>query len=176
MPGEILDMKGEWAHHPKFGEQFKVLEYRTKVPATVYGIRKYLGSGLIKGLGPVMAGRIVDKFGKETLEIIESDIQRLAEVAGIGKKRIGMIADAWDAQRDIRDVMLFLQSHGVGSGYAAKIFKHYGSRSIAVVKENPYRLAPISSGSDLSPPTRSRPNWALPKTPAFGLKPAFSMS
>ena len=141
MPGEILDMQGEWSHHPKFGEQFKVLEYRTKVPATVYGIRKYLGSGLIKGLGPVMAGRIVDTFGKETLEIIESDIQRLAEVAGIGKKRIGMIATAWDAQRDIRDVMLFLQSHGVGSGYAAKIFKHYGSRSIAVVKENPYRLA-----------------------------------
>jgi len=141
MPGEILDMKGEWTQHPKFGEQFKVLEYRTRVPATVYGIRKYLGSGLIKGLGPVMAGRIVDKFGKETLEIIENDIQRLSEVAGIGRKRIGMIADAWDAQRDIRDVMLFLQSHGVGSGYAARIFKQYGSRSIAVVKENPYRLA-----------------------------------
>ena len=141
MPGEILDMRGDWVHHSRFGEQFKVLEYRTRVPATVYGIRKYLGSGLIKGLGPVMAGRIVDKFGKETLEIIESDIQRLAEVQGIGKKRIGMIAGAWDAQRDIRDVMLFLQSHGVGSGYAAKIFKNYGSRSIAVVKENPYRLA-----------------------------------
>ena len=140
-PGEILDMQGEWAHHPKFGEQFKVVEYRTRVPATVYGIRKYLGSGLIKGLGPVMAGRIVDKFGEETLEIIERDIQRLSEVAGIGKKRIGLIAGAWDAQRDIRNVMLFLQSHGVGSGYAAKIFKHYGSRSIAVVKENPYRLA-----------------------------------
>ncbi|UCD79811.1 MAG: ATP-dependent RecD-like DNA helicase [Desulfobacterales bacterium] len=141
MPGEILEMKGEWTRHPKFGEQFKVLEYRTKVPATIYGIRKYLGSGLIKGLGPVMAGRIVDRFGKKTLDIIESDIQRLAEVEGIGKKRIGMIANAWDAQKDIRDVMLFLQSHGVGTGYAAKIFKHYGSRSIAVVKENPYRLA-----------------------------------
>ena len=141
MPGEILDMKGEWTRHPKFGEQFKVAEYRSKVPATVDGIRKYLGSGLIKGLGPVMAGRIADKFGKETLEIIENDIQRLAEVAGIGRKRIGMIASAWDAQRDIRDVMLFLQSHGVGSGYAARIFKHYGSRSIAVVRQNPYRLA-----------------------------------
>jgi len=141
MPGEILDMKGEWTRHPKFGEQFKVTEYRSKVPATVDGIRKYLGSGLIKGLGPVMAGRIADKFGKETLEIIENDIQRLAEVAGIGRKRIGMIASAWDAQRDIRDVMLFLQSHGVGSGYAARIFKHYGSRSIAVVRENPYRLS-----------------------------------
>jgi exodeoxyribonuclease V alpha subunit len=141
MPGEILYMKGEWTRHPKFGEQFKVAEYRSKVPATVDGIRKYLGSGLIKGLGPVMAGRIADKFGKETLEIIENDIQRLAEVAGIGRKRIGMIASAWDAQRDIRDVMLFLQSHGVGSGYAARIFKHYGSRSIAVVRQNPYRLS-----------------------------------
>ncbi|CAB1077410.1 RecD-like DNA helicase YrrC [Olavius algarvensis Delta 1 endosymbiont] len=141
MPGEILDMKGEWSSHPKFGEQFKVVEYRSKVPATVYGIRKYLGSGLIKGLGPVMAGRIVDRFEKKTLDIIENDIQRLAEVDGIGKKRIAMIAGAWDAQREIRDVMLFLQSHGVSSGYAAKIFKQYGKEAIAVVKENPYRLA-----------------------------------
>jgi exodeoxyribonuclease V alpha subunit len=141
MPGEILDMKGEWASHPKFGEQFKVVEYRTKVPATVDGIRKYLGSGLIKGLGPVMAGRIVDRFEKTTLDIIEEDIQRLAEVEGIGKKRIAMISEAWDAQREIRDVMLFLQSHGVSSGYATKIFKQYGNRSIAIVKQNPYRLA-----------------------------------
>ena len=141
MPGEILDMKGEWTSHPQFGEQFKVAEYRTKVPATVYGIRKYLGSGLIKGLGPVMAGRIVDRFQTTTLDIIENDIQRLAEVEGIGKKRIAMIAKAWDAQREIRDVMLFLQSHGVSSGYATKIFKQYGNRSIAVVKQNPYRLA-----------------------------------
>jgi len=140
-PGEILDMKGEWTSHAKFGEQFKVVEYRTKVPATVHGIRKYLGSGLIKGLGPVMAGRIVDRFGKNTLDVIENEIQRLDEVAGIGKKRIAMITDAWDAQREIRDVMLFLQSHDVSSGYAAKIFKRYGNRSIAVVKENPYRLA-----------------------------------
>jgi ATP-dependent exoDNAse (exonuclease V) alpha subunit len=141
MPGEILDMQGEWTSHPQFGEQFKVAEYRTKIPATVYGIRKYLGSGLIKGLGPVMAGRIVDRFDKTSLDIIENDIQRLAEVAGIGKKRIAMIAKAWDAQREIRDVMLFLQSHGVSSGYATKIFKQYGNRSIAVVKQNPYRLA-----------------------------------
>jgi len=141
MPGEILDMKGEWNSHPKFGEQFKVVEYRTKVPATVYGIRKYLGSGLIKGLGPVMAGRIVDRFEKATLDIIENDIQRLAEVEGIGKKRIAMISKAWDEQQEIRDVMLFLQSHGVSSGYATKIFKQYGNQSIAVVKQNPYRLA-----------------------------------
>ncbi len=141
MPGEILEMRGEWSDHPKFGRQFKVVEYRTRVPATVYGIRKYLGSGMIKGLGPVMAGRIVDRFDQKTLDIIETDIQRLLEVEGIGKKRIDMIAKAWDAQSEIRDVMLFLQGHGVSSGYAAKIFKHYGSQSISVVKQNPYRLA-----------------------------------
>ncbi len=141
MPGEILEMRGEWSDHPKFGRQFKVVEYRTRVPATVYGIRKYLGSGMIKGLGPVMAGRIVDRFHQKTLDIIETDIQRLLEVEGIGKKRIDMIAKAWDAQSEIRDVMLFLQGHGVSSGYAAKIFKHYGSQSISVVKQNPYRLA-----------------------------------
>ena len=141
MVGEILEMRGEWSTHPNFGEQFKVLEYKTKVPVTVYGIRKYLGSGMIKGLGPVMAGRIVDRFGKKTLDIIENDIQRLAEVEGIGKKRIAMITGAWDEQCEIRDVMLFLQSHGVSSGYAVKIFKQYGNQAIAVVKDNPYRLA-----------------------------------
>jgi exodeoxyribonuclease V alpha subunit len=140
-PGEVLDMRGEWTTHKKFGEQFRVVQFKTKVPATVYGIKKYLGSGLIKGLGPVMAGRIVDRFEKKTLDIIDNHIGRLAEVDGIGKKRIGMIASAWEDQKEIRDVMLFLQSHGVGSGYATKIFKTYGNRSIAVVKENPYRLA-----------------------------------
>jgi exodeoxyribonuclease V alpha subunit len=140
-PGEILNLKGEWINHPKYGEQFKVVEFKTKVPATVFGIKKYLGSGLIKGLGPVIAGRIVKKFGEKTLDIIENDIEKLAMVEGIGKKRIAMIREAWDEQKEIRDVMMFLQSHGVGSGYATKIFKQYGNRSIAVVTENPYRLA-----------------------------------
>ena len=140
-PGEVLQMSGEWTRHPKYGEQFKVSSYRTRVPATVYGIRKYLGSGMIKGLGPVMADRIVDKFGAKTLEIIENDITRLAEVDGIGAKRIAMVAEAWAGQKEIRDIMIFLQSHGVSSGYAAKIFRQYGQRSVAVVKENPYRLA-----------------------------------
>jgi len=83
VPGEVLDMDGEWTQHPRFGEQFKVDRFITKVPATVHGIRKYLGSGLIKGLGPVMAGRIVDRFGKDTLEVIEHDRGRLAEVPGM---------------------------------------------------------------------------------------------
>ncbi|MCP4692579.1 MAG: ATP-dependent RecD-like DNA helicase, partial [Desulfobacterales bacterium] len=140
-PGEVLRMRGEWENHPKYGEQFKVTEYETTAPATVHGIRKYLGSGLVKGIGPVMAGRMVDKFGEDTLEVVENDIERLAEVEGIGKKRISMIARAWEEQKEIRDVMVFLQGHGVGSGYAVKIFKQYGNRSVQVVKENPYRLA-----------------------------------
>ena len=140
-PGEILEMRGEWTTHPRYGEQFRVASYQSKVPATVVGIQRYLGSGLIKGIGPVMAKRIVSRFGKETLEVIEKDIDRLAGVEGIGRKRIEMIQKAWDAQREIRNVMLFLQSHGVSSGYATKIFKQYGDRSIQVVRENPYRLA-----------------------------------
>ena len=141
IPGEVIEMKGNWMNHPRYGEQFKVEHYKSLVPASVYGIEKYLGSGLIKGIGPIMAGRIVKKFGEETLEVIENEIEKLAEVDGIGKKRIEMVKKAWEDQKEIREVMIFLQAHGVGSGYATKIFKQYGSRSIQVVKENPYRLA-----------------------------------
>ena len=140
-PGETLNLKGEWVHHPKFGEQFKVVEYKITVPATVFGIERYLGSGLIKGLGHVMAGRIVKKFGEKTLDVIENDIEKLTLVEGIGEKRITMIQQAWDEQKEIRNVMLFLQSYGVSSGYATKIFKQYGNRSVAVVTANPSRLA-----------------------------------
>ncbi len=141
MPGEIVKMKGFWVNHPKYGEQFKVINYETSVPATVYGIKKYLGSGLIKGLGPVIAERIVKKFGDKTLDIIEKDINNLYQVDGIGEKRVSMIERAWQDQKEIREVMVFLQAHGVSSAYATKIFKQYGDRSIEVVKENPYRLA-----------------------------------
>ena len=140
-PGEILILKGLWTNHPTYGEQFKVVQYKKEVPATVYGIQKYLGSGLIKGIGPIMAKRIVSRFGKDTLEVIENRIEELAQVEGIGKKRIEMIRRAWAEQKEIRDVMVFLQSHGVSSGYVTKIFKQYGDQSIEVVKENPYRLA-----------------------------------
>ncbi|MBW2664308.1 MAG: ATP-dependent RecD-like DNA helicase, partial [Deltaproteobacteria bacterium] len=141
MAGEILKMKGEWVNHPVYGQQFKIVQYITTVPASVYGIQKYLGSGLIKGIGPVMAKRIVARFGKKTLDIIEEDIEKLAEVDGIGTKRITMIKQAWEDQKEIREVMIFLQTHGVSSGYATKIFKQYGKESINVVQKNPYRLA-----------------------------------
>ncbi len=141
MPGEVLSMKGEWSNHPKYGPQFKVVYYDSSVPATVLGIRKYLGSGLVKGIGPVMAERIVNRFGNQTLDIIEEKTERLAEVEGIGKKRIRMIKQAWDDQKEIREVMLFLQSHGISSTFASRIYKQYGDRSIGIVRDNPYRLA-----------------------------------
>lgn len=140
-PGEIIRMKGEWGNHPKYGEQFKIVFCQTTTPASVHGIEKYLGSGLVKGIGPVMARRIVRMFKEKTLEVIENEIDRLADVEGIGRKRIGMIRKAWEDQKEIRAVMIFLQSHGVSSGYAAKIFKQYGNDAIKVVQENPYRLA-----------------------------------
>jgi len=140
-PGEVLSMQGEWTTHPKYGRQFNVTEYKTDMPGTVYGIRKYLGSGLIKGIGPVMAERIVETFGERALDIIEHRINRLETVEGIGKKRIEMIRSAWESQKDIRDVMIFLNTHGISSGYASKIFKVYGKHAVKILKENPFRLA-----------------------------------
>jgi exodeoxyribonuclease V alpha subunit len=140
-PGEVLMLKGTWDVHPRYGEQFKIVSYESVVPATVKGIERYLGSGLIKGIGPVMARRLVDRFGLQTLDIIEGGIERLREIEGIGEKRVAMIGAAWAEQKEIRQVMLFLQGHEVSSSYASKIYKQYGKESIKVVKENPYRLA-----------------------------------
>jgi len=141
VPGEVVELKGKWILHPKFGNQLQVHQYKTIVPATQLGIQKYLGSGLIKGIGPVMAKRIVKRFGTHSLDIIENNIDKLSQIEGIGKKRVEMIHQAWEAQKEIRSVMLFLQSHGVSTAYAAKIFKTYGQDAIHIVKENPYRLA-----------------------------------
>ena len=140
-PGEVLEMKGTWTSHPRFGEQFQIETYQTRTPATVVGIKKYLGSGLVRGIGPVMADRIVNAFGKKTLDIIEQEIHRLSEIDGIGQKRIAMIREAWDAQREIRNVMLFLQENSVSPTYAAKIYKAYGRDAVSVVNADPYQLA-----------------------------------
>jgi exodeoxyribonuclease V alpha subunit len=145
-PGEMLKMGGVWSDHPKFGRQFKVMSHKPLVPVTVTGIKKYLGSGLIKGIGPVTAARIVSRFGDKTLEVIESRIAELGQVEGIGPKRIEMIGRAWREQKEIRDLMIFLQDHDVSPVYATKIFRHYGSGSIDVVSQNPYRLATDISG------------------------------
>ena len=140
-PGESLRLSGKWVHDKRFGEQFKVDTYQVVVPATVNGIKKYLGSGLIKGIGPIMAERIVRVFGLDTLDVIDKEPSRLAEVDGIGEKRISMITRAWQEQKEIRDVMVFLQGNGISAAYAAKIYKQYRNRSIELVRENPYRLA-----------------------------------
>lgn len=145
-PGETLTMKGEWTRHPKFGEQFKVSEFSSAAPESLAGIEKYLGSGLVKGVGPVMAERIVKKFGIKTLHIIEKDTGKLSLVEGIGEKRIVMIRKAWDEQKEIRNLMLFIHAYGLGAGYAVKIFRKYGNRATAIMKENPYRLAVDISG------------------------------
>ena len=139
--GARLKLFGRWKSHPKYGEQFEIERYVEEVPATVEGIKRYLGSGLIKGIGPVMAKRIAEKFGRYTLEIIESDIDRLIEVEGIGRKRVKMIAQAWEAQKQIKEIMLFLQSHQVSTNLAVKIYKSYGDQSISIVRNEPYRLA-----------------------------------
>ncbi len=145
-PGEVLKMEGSWGVHPRYGEQFKVERYEAAAPATLQGIQKYLGSGLIKGIGPVMARRIVGKFGTETLDVIDTQDVRLLEVEGIGKVRLEQIRRAWADQREIRDLMVFLQGHGVSPVYATRIYKQYGGDARRMVQENPYRLATDITG------------------------------
>jgi exodeoxyribonuclease V alpha subunit len=139
--GVSVRITGLWITHPKYGRQFEARTYAVQLPATVEGLRKYLGSGLIKGVGPVNAKRIVDYFGLKTLEVIESQVERVMEVPGIGTKRAACIARAWEEQKQIKEIMLFLQSHGVSTGLAVKIYKQYGDAAIEVVKADPYRLA-----------------------------------
>jgi exodeoxyribonuclease V alpha subunit len=140
-PGESLKLTGKWVQNKRFGEQFQVESFEVTVPATLHGIQKYLASGLIQGIGPIMSERIVEKFGLHTLEVIEKKPERLSEVEGIGPKRISMIRKAWGEQKEIKEIMIFLQGHGVGAAYSAKIYKQYGDQSIEMVRENPYRLA-----------------------------------
>ncbi|ADG88470.1 SF1B family DNA helicase RecD2 [Thermobispora bispora] len=139
--GESLLLTGRWTTHPRYGRQFEVWSYTTLLPATIQGIQRYLGSGLIKGIGPKMAERIVNHFGTDTLRVIEEEPERLTEVPGLGPKRMKMIADAWEEQKIIKEVMVFLQGVGVSTSIAVRIFKQYGEASINVVRNEPYRLA-----------------------------------
>lgn len=140
-PGQTLKLTGFWRDHPKYGLQFQVMHYQETKPATLTGLEKYLGSGLIKGVGPVTAKRIVSHFGLETLDVVEHQIERLAEVTGIAQKRVRLIQAAWESQKAIKEVMLFLQGNGVSTTYAVKIYKQYGQAAIATVTQNPYQLA-----------------------------------
>ena len=139
--GSVLLCEGDWKVDKRYGSQFVAQTWEEVMPATLYGIEKYLGSGLVKGIGPKFAQLIVSRFGLDTIEIIETDIKRLYEVSGIGQKRVEKIAESWEKQKDIKNVMLFLQGYGVSTAYAAKIYRQYGKESIDTVKTNPYKLA-----------------------------------
>ncbi|MFH9247744.1 ATP-dependent RecD-like DNA helicase [Streptomyces lydicus] len=140
-PGESLRMEGRWGSHPQYGKQFHCDNYTTVLPATIQGIRRYLGSGLIKGIGPRIADRIVEHFGTDTLDVIEREPARLVEVPGLGPKRTKLIAAAWEEQKAIKEVMVFLQGVGVSTSIAVRIYKKYADASISVVRNQPYRLA-----------------------------------
>ncbi|MEB3282141.1 MAG: helix-hairpin-helix domain-containing protein [Lyngbya sp.] len=139
--GLTLQITGYWRDHPQYGPQLQVTQYTETKPATLTGMEKYLGSGLIKGVGSVTAKRIVNHLGLETLDVIENHLERLTEIKGIGKKRIKQISQAWEQQKAIKEVMVFLQGHGVSTVYATKIYKCYGREAIETVTNNPYKLA-----------------------------------
>lgn len=139
--GELLHLEGLWTSHPQYGRQFEVRSFSVHYPATIEGLRKYLGSGLVRGVGPVTAARIVDHFGLQILDVIEVSPHRLREVPGIGEVRAQTIARAWEEQKQIKEIMMFLQGHGVSTSLAVRIYKQYGQESINVVRSNPYQLA-----------------------------------
>jgi len=139
--GEFLRLRGRWSSHPRYGRQFEVHSYATVLPATAAGIQRYLGSGLIKGIGPVMAERMVAHFGVDIMHVIEAEPARLIEVEGLGPKRTAMITAAWAEQKAIKEVMIFLQGVGVSTSLAVRIYKKYGDDSVSVVRSEPYRLA-----------------------------------
>ncbi len=139
--GSVLLVDGEWKGDSKYGRQFAARQGQETLPATVYGMEKYLGSGLIKGVGPKFAKKIVQKYGENTFAVIEENVEALIEISGIGAGRVKMIAKSWERQKEVKNIMLFLQEHEVSTAFAAKIFKQYGNESIGRMKENPYQLA-----------------------------------
>lgn len=139
--GSVLLVDGTWKADIKYGRQFMAERWEETLPATIYGIEKYLGSGLVKGIGPKFAKKIVQKFGIDTIQVIEQDTSLLMEVEGIGKKRVNMIHESWERQKEVKNIMLFLQEHDVSTSFAAKIYKQYGNESIKKIQENPFCLA-----------------------------------
>lgn len=139
--GETIFCKGNWKYHPKHGRQFEVKSYDQQEPIDIEGIQKYLESGLIKGIGPAYAKRIVKRFGLDTLKVIDETPNKLLEIEGIGSKRIDLVVKHWNEQKSVRDIMIFLQTHQIRPSLAQKIYKIYGDQSIKKVKDNPYALA-----------------------------------
>ena len=137
--GATMEFRGSWTVHPQYGRQFQATNAVEKKPATAAALEKYLGSGLIKGVGPKTAKKIVSHFGDKTLDVFEGEIERLVEVPGIATKKLEMISDAWTEHRAIREVMMFLQSHGISTLFAVRIYKEYGDNAIQNVNADPYR-------------------------------------
>jgi len=162
-PGETVRLWGRWVDDKKWGRQLRIERYETIVPNTVQGIEKYLGSGLIDGIGPAFAKRLVDAFGVETLRIIDEQPERLLRVPGIGRKRATQIRDAWNAQRAVQSIMLFLQTHGISGALAARIYKRYGDAAAAVLRENPFRLANEVTGIGFKSADKIAGNLGIPK-------------
>lgn len=140
-PGQDLELEGEYSDHPQYGRQFVVSACTERVPVEIAGIEKYLGSGLIKGVGPRTAQKIVEHFGQETIKVLDTAPEKLREVPGLGEAKAGLIGQALQGKREIQRVMVFLQGHGITPGYAARIYRHYGDKTIEIVRHNPYRLA-----------------------------------
>src|SRR5262245_25006462 len=139
--GELIEANGAWVQDPQHGEQFKADEVTCRPPSTIEGIEKYLASGLVKGIGPKYARKIVEVFGERTLRVIDESPSFLKEVKGIGPERIARIRESWRQQKAVRDIMVFLQSHGLGTARAVRIYKTYGDQAVEIVRSNPYRLA-----------------------------------
>ena len=151
--GEWITASGVWLNDRTHGLQFKAQFLKTSAPSSIDGIEKYLGSGMIRGIGPVYAKRLVRMFGKDVFDIIEATPERLREVEGIGPKRADKITSGWADQKVIREIMVFLHEHGVGTARAVRIFKTYGTDAVQVMSENPYGSPRISAASGFEPPT-----------------------
>jgi exodeoxyribonuclease V alpha subunit len=174
--GSTIRVSGEWRMDTKFGRQFAAASFEETVPATLAGLEKYLGSGLIKGIGPKFAKLIVRTFRNDTLQVLDERPEDLHRVPGIGDKRVSMIRKAWLEQQEIKNLMLFLQDHDVSTHYAGKIYKTYGNAAIQTVRENPYRLADDIWGSASGRRTPSQKSWAWTRFPTRGAGPASCMS
>ena len=162
-PGEVLNLQGEWTQHPKFGEQFQVAQLKHSQPTSEAGIQRYLGSGLLKGIGPATAKKIVEHFGKDTIKIIDFEPKRLREIKDIGPKRARQILVAWEEQKQAREIMLFLHSYGVSTNLATKIIRQYGDAAINVVKRDPYKLARDIFGVGFKTADKIAQSLGLPK-------------
>ncbi len=161
--GETVRLWGQWVEDKKWGRQLRVERYETVAPATTVGIEKYLGSGLIEGIGPIFAKRLVEAFGVDTLRVIEEQPERLRRVPGIGPKRAAQIREAWQSQKALQSIMLFLQSHGVSTSQAVKIYKRYGNAAVAVLRDNPYALAGEIAGIGFRSADKIAANLGLTK-------------